>query len=66
MERSELKTMSLFLAIGFCLISLSSKAQEIKLTSQEQKETRRAFLVANYQVLDLTYSKKLCSQSRFS
>jgi hypothetical protein len=58
MKKLALNMGTLFLTIGLCLISFNSNSQDIKLTRQEQKEARRAELVANYQVLDNLLERK--------
>jgi hypothetical protein len=52
MKKVIFKTGSLFLAIGFSLITLNSVSQEIRLTSQEQKTIRKEQMYVNYQIMD--------------
>jgi hypothetical protein len=52
MKKLIFKTGSLFLAIGFSLITLNSVSQEAKLTSQEQKDAKRAVMYVNNQIMD--------------
>jgi len=49
---------SLFLTVGFLLISFDGSSQNVKLTRQEQKEARKAALFANFQVLDTLFQRK--------
>lgn len=58
MKKSTYKMSSLFLTLGFCWITLNSNSQDIKLSRQEQKEAKRAELVANFQVLDTLLERK--------
>jgi hypothetical protein len=48
----------LFLTIGLLWISNNSNAQDVKLTRQEQKEARRAVLLANFNLLDTLIENK--------
>ena len=52
MKTMKMNLVSLFLIIGFFGIFLNSNSQEIKLSSQEKKEVRKAQLAANFQILD--------------
>jgi hypothetical protein len=58
MKKLALNFGSLFLAIGFCLISNNSNSQDVKLTRQEQKEARRAELDLNFKYLDTLIQRK--------
>ncbi len=57
MKKLTINLGSLFLTIGFCMITYNSSSQD-KLSKQEQKETRKAELNANYLVLDTLLERK--------
>lgn len=58
MKTIRMKMGNLFLIIVFLLISLNGKSQDTKLTRQERKEVRKAWMAANYYVLDSLLNSK--------
>lgn len=58
MKRLKYNLGSLFLTVGFCLISYTINSQDIKLTRQEQKEARRIEKYANFTALDSLLESK--------
>jgi hypothetical protein len=58
MKKLSFYSVVLFLTFGFCLIPDKSNSQDIKLSRQEQKEARKAYLYANFQSLDSLIGQK--------
>ena len=58
MKRLTFYTGILFLTMIFLGISGKSYSQETKLTRQEQKEARKAFLYANFQAIDTLLQRR--------
>jgi hypothetical protein len=56
----------LFLTFGLCWISISSNSQDIKLSRQEQKESKKNEMAANFKVLEtLLESRKFILKSDY-
>lgn len=49
---------SLFLTIGFCLISVNSNSQDIQLSRQERKDARKAQMLDNFNAIDALLEQK--------